>query len=148
MNKKILAFVYNGKKFLSLRNNPQDPKHGGDFWFTVTGSIENGENEKDAIKREVKEETNLGVTDLFDLNWGSVYIWNNEEFNEKNHIVFVKEGTIRLNKENVDYEWLELAEFVRRIKWGLDKKELVNVLRAGLKKELFFKKPKIEDFRK
>ena len=148
MNKKILAFVCNGKKFLALRNNPKDPKHGGDFWFTVTGSIENGENETKAIRREIKEETNLEVIEIFDLNWGSVYGWNNKEFNEKNYIAFVKEGSIKLNNEHIDYEWLGLDDFIRRIKWGLDKKELLNVLRVGLKKELFFKKPKIDDFRK
>jgi len=148
MNKKILAFVCNGKKFLALRNNAKDPKHGGDFWFTVTGSIENGENEIKAIKREMKEETNLEATDIFDLNWGSVYIWNGKEFNEKNYIAFVKEGMVKMNKEHVDYEWLELKDFVSRIKWGLDKKELMEVLKAGLKKELLFKQPKIDDFRK
>lgn len=75
MNKKILAFVCDGKRFLALRNNSQDPSHGGDFWFTVTGSIEKDENEKGAIKREVKEETDLDVKGVLDLNWGSIYSW-------------------------------------------------------------------------
>jgi len=148
MNKKILAFVCDGKKFLALRNNSQDLKHGGDFWFTVTGSVENGENEISAVKREIKEETNLEVINMLDLKWGSVYVWDNKEFNEKNYIAFVKGGSIKLNNENIDYEWLELGDFVKKIKWDLDKKELMKVLIAGLKKEIFFKKLKIDDFRK
>jgi len=64
MNKKILVFVCDGKKFLILRNNPKDPAHGGDYWFTVTGSMEKNESKKEAIKREIKEETNLDVKEI------------------------------------------------------------------------------------
>ena len=61
MNKKVLAFVCDGKNFLALRNNPKDPAHGGDFWFTVTGSLKKGETETQAVIREVKEETGMAA---------------------------------------------------------------------------------------
>ena len=51
MNKKILVLVHNGEKFLLLRNNSEDLAHGGDYWFTVTGSIETNEYPEDAIRR-------------------------------------------------------------------------------------------------
>ena len=54
MNKKILAFICDGEKFLLLRNNSRDLTHGGDYWFTVTGSVESDESIEDAVKREVK----------------------------------------------------------------------------------------------
>ena len=35
MYKKILSFIVNeNNKLLLLRNNPEDPKHGGDIWYT------------------------------------------------------------------------------------------------------------------
>lgn len=148
MNRKILAFVYDGNKFLALRNNPEDLSHGGDFWFTITGSIKKGETEVEAIKREVKEETNLVVTEIFDLNWGSIYSWQNEDHQEKNYIALVDKGDIVLSKEHEGFEWLELEDFVNRIKWGLDKSELMAVLSKAIRKELFFKRPKFDDFRK
>ena len=38
------------KKFLLLRNNPKDPSHGGDYWFTVTGSVEADESIENAVR--------------------------------------------------------------------------------------------------
>ncbi|MEM4230668.1 MAG: NUDIX domain-containing protein [Candidatus Pacearchaeota archaeon] len=148
MNKKILAFVCDGEKFLLLRNNSEDPSHGGDCWFTVTGSVESGESVLDAVKREVKEETNLDAAEIFDLKWGSIYSWGGEVHSENNFLVFVKKGKIILNEEHVDFEWLNLDDFIEKINWGLNKEELKNVLQKAIKKESFFKKEKIDDFRK
>lgn len=144
MNKKILVFVYDGRKFLALRNNSKDSSHGGDFWFTVTGSINKGEDIKEAIKREIKEEINLNVKELFDLKWGSVYSWGDKYYLEKNFIAFVNNGIVKLNEEHTECEWLNLDDFIKKIKWDLDKKELKKVLELGVKKQLFFKKEKIE----
>jgi hypothetical protein len=62
--------------------------------------------------------------------------------------VFIKKGKIILNEEHADFEWLNLDDFVKRINWDLNKNELKNVLQKAIKKELFFKKEKIDDFRK
>ena len=148
MNKKILAFVCGGKEFLLLRNNSKDPSHGGDFWFTVTGSVEQGETIEDAVRREVKEETNLNVAEIFDLKWGSVYSWSGEDHSENNFLVFVKKEKVLLNEEHVDSEWLNLNDFIKRINWDLNKEELKQVLLKAIKRDLFFKKEKIDDFRK
>jgi hypothetical protein len=48
----------------------------------------------------------------------------------------------------VDFEWLNLEEFIEKIKWDLNKEELRKVLQKAIRKELFFKKEKIDDFRK
>lgn len=148
MNKKILAFVCDGKKFLLLRNNSKNPSHGGDYWFTVTGSVEAGESTEDAVRREVKEETNLDVAEIFDLKWGSVYSWGGEDHSENNFIAFVKKGEVILNEEHVDSEWLNLDNFIEKINWDLNKEELKRVLQKAIKRELFFNKEKVDDFRK
>jgi len=148
MNKKILAFVCDGEKFLLLRNNSKDPAHGGDYWFTVTGSVEAGESIENAFKREVKEETNLEVFEIFYLKWGSVYSWGGKDHSENNFLTFVKQGEVVLNEEHVDSEWLNLDNFIEKINWDLNKDELKKVLQKAVKRELFFKKEKIDDFRK
>ena len=65
-----------------------------------------------------------------------------------NFFVFVNNGEIILNEEHVDSEWLSLDEFIERIKWEDDKELLKIVLEKAIKRELFFKKEKIDDFRK
>ena len=144
MNKKILAFVFNGEKFLLLRNNPKDPVHGGDYWFITTGSVEANESLEEAIRREIKEETNLDVSEIFNLNWGSVYSWGGEDYSENNFLAFVKKEKITLNEEHINFEWLNLGDFIKKIRWDLNKEELKKVLQKAVKKELFFKKKKIE----
>ena len=148
MNKKILAFVYDGERFLLLRNNSEDPAHGGDYWFTVTGSIESEESIEEAVKREVKEETNLDISEIFNLKWGSIYSWGGEDHKEQNFLVFVNKDKLKLNEENTDFRWLELRDFVNKLNWGLNREELRKVLQKAVKRELFFRKEKIDDFRK
>ena len=144
----MLAFVCDGKEFLLLRNNSKDPSHGGDFWFTVTGSVEVEESIEDAVRREIKEETNLNVSEILDLKWGSVYSWGGEDHSENNFLAFVKKEKVVLNEEYVDSEWLNLNDFIKKINWDLNKEELKKVLGKAMNKELYFKKEKIDDFRK
>lgn len=148
MKKKILAFIFNGDNFLTLRNNSKDPKHGGDFWFTVTGSLDNDETDEQAVKREVKEETGLEVFDTLFLNCYSIYSWNGQDYQEKNFIAFVNSGPIRLNEEHIESKWLNIQNFINSINWKLDKNELKKVLINAINKKIFFEKLKIWDFRK
>lgn len=147
MNKKILAFIYFRKKFLILRNNSQNPSRGGDYWFTVTGSVEKNENEIEAVKREVKEETNLDVGEIINLNWASIYSLGEKDNREKNFLAFAKKGRIILNEEHIDFEWLELDDFVEKINWDSDKGILKKVLEKALKREVLFKKEEVDDLR-
>lgn len=149
-NKKILAFITDGKRMLSFLHNGNDPEHGGWFWFTVTGSIEEGETPEQAAAREIKEETNIDINDVFDLNWGSIYNWFDKEHEERNLIVFVNDlHNIKLDmREVVDYKWTDLDEFVDLIRWDGDKELLKNILEKGIKKEKYFTKLNLVDYRK
>ncbi len=142
MNKKILVFVFDGKEFLILHSKPH-PKHGNGGWFTITGSVEAGESSIDAVKREIKEETNLKTPEILDLKWGSRYSWGGEDNLENNFFALVKRDKIVLNEEHDDFEWIGLEEFIKKINWDSDKEELKNVLQRAIKRELFFKKEKI-----
>ena len=116
MNKKVLAFIYNEKKrkFLILKTGDSNEElHGPSEWYTVTGSVEKGESHENAVKREVKEETNLEVKEVYPLQWGCIYEWQGEEHEELYFIAFADSENVKLdNIEVINYKWLDLDEFV------------------------------------
>jgi len=139
MIKKILAFIYNKekKKWLIVKTKEDAPKtHGKSNWFTVTGNVEQGETNEEAVKREVKEETGLQVEETYDLKCGSIYTWQGEVCEEVNYLAFVKEGKIILNEEHEAYEWFSVGDFSKKIDWTLNKKELEGILEEGVKKKI------------
>ena len=143
--KKILSFIVNeDQQFLILRNNPEDPIHGGDFWYTVTGGFDPGETDGFAVaKREIYEETSLLVKEILYLNW--IFKYNNQGIDcvEYVYISFVDKKDIVLNEENINYKWCSINEFLEEIKWYYDKDILKEVLMKAIKKEVYFKTEKI-----
>lgn len=152
MKRKILSFVVNAGKFLALEmtKHPDHAPEGG--WFVVTGGVEENESYEDAVVREIFEETGLSIEEIIPLNWGSIYEWNYNKIKnvceEHNFLSFVKSGKIILNEEHLGYEWLDLDEFIERIKWDDDKELLKEVLERAMKKEKYFDKINLEDYRR
>ena len=133
--KKILTFIVNkNNKLLLLHNNPIDPIHGGDIWYTVTGGVEEYDKSlEDAVKREVKEETSLDVTFTKYLNINYNYVnRRNIECNEYIFISKVDDGNIILNEESIGYKWLDINDYFNEIYWYYDKKELKKILDKAL----------------
>ena len=133
--KKILTFIVNkNNKLLLLHNNPEDPIHGGDIWYTVTGGVEEYDKSlEDAVKREVKEETSLDVTFTKYLNINYNYVnRRNIECNEYIFISKVDDGNIILNEESIGYKWLDINDYFNEIYWYYDKKELKKILDKAL----------------
>ena len=147
MKQKILSFVVYNKKFLALRNNPH-PKHGGDFWFVVTGEVEEGEKQIDSVRREIIEETALICKEILPLNWGSIYNWRGNVYKELNFVSFVDSKKVKLNEEHLEFEWLNLDDFIKKIRWDDDKMLLKRVLKEALNKKQYFKEQEIKDYRK
>ena len=152
MKRKILTFVVNEGKLLALEmtKHPEHAPEGG--WFVVTGGVEENESSENAVAREVLEETGLEIEDIIPLNWGSVYEWDYNGVKniceEINFLSFVKSGEITLNEEHSQYEWLNLDEFIKKINWDDDKELLKKVLEKALKKEKYFEKITIKDYRR
>lgn len=135
IRKKVMVFAVNWESgeplWLALRNNPH-PRHGGDKWFVVTGSVEGGETLEVAAKRELQEETGLVTDGLIKLinvhhNYHSKF-HPGVEFDEQGYLAVVGSKTIKLNIEHVDYKWLSLVEFIDIILWKGDKSKLKGVL--------------------
>jgi ADP-ribose pyrophosphatase YjhB (NUDIX family) len=73
-----------------------------------------GESLHDALKREIREETNLELIQAEFLCYQE-FIFD-ESFYEKRHFIFfdficqVEEGEVQLNSEAQDYVWVDLPE--------------------------------------
>ena len=129
MRFKILAFVKSGNKYLALRNNPEDPKHGGDFWYVVTGNVEKGENLEEAVRREIMEETGLAADFIYELELTNQFEYDKQLFEEYCFLAEVSSDQVVLNNENIDYQWLSPDDFIRKIQWFGNKAELKSLLK-------------------
>jgi ADP-ribose pyrophosphatase YjhB (NUDIX family) len=130
MNKKIMAIIYSEKgNFLLLRTNPE--WMGCDVWFIVTGSIEKGESEEDAVRREIKEETNLEIIKIKPTDYTCVYECpknSGKRHKERAFLVKVKEATPKLSGEHTEFKWLSKYDFIRKVDWWGGKARLREVL--------------------
>ena len=124
---KILTFIINEKsEWLLLKGSDKDPQFHKSFWYTVTGGKEEYDSSlEDTVIREVKEETDLDVEEINDLDWTFEYDSLGVHCIEHVYVSRVKDGDIILNEENIDYKWCELDEYVEMIEWlGEDKSYL------------------------
>jgi nucleoside triphosphatase len=75
------------------------------------GHIELGESLEEALRREVKEETNLEIEEIEFLCFQE-FIYD-DSFWERSHFIFfdfackMKSGEVRLNEEAEEYVWIE-----------------------------------------
>lgn len=127
---KILTFIIKEDKILLLYGNDTDPQFHESFWYTVTGGVESFDDDLlSAVKREVFEETGLITNKIIDLNVIYEYESLGEHCIEHAFISYVDIDKVKLNEENIDYLWCSLDEFIDRIKWYYDKKELYSIIK-------------------
>jgi nucleoside triphosphatase len=88
-----------------------------DLFVIPGGHIELGETMEEALKREIKEETNLDISDIHFLNvQDSVFL---KTFHKKKHFIFLNYSCrtdstdVKLNDEGQEYTWATLAEIHR-----------------------------------
>ncbi len=132
-NNKILAIIYSDKsKFLLLRTNPKTMKINE--WYVVTGGVKGDESFKEAVKREVEEETKLDILKikstglLFDYEWPK---GSGTMKHEKVFLVKVKYTEPKITAwEHLDWKWLSRADFIKKIYWyDKDKSNLKELLK-------------------
>jgi nucleoside triphosphatase len=105
------AFIINNKGELFLTKS-----HKWDGRFTVpSGHVEYGEKIEDALKREVKEETNLDIKELKFLCFGEII--NSKEFHDQTrHFVYLDfackaiNNSVVLNDEAEEYVWVNFQK--------------------------------------
>jgi phosphoglycolate phosphatase-like HAD superfamily hydrolase/ADP-ribose pyrophosphatase YjhB (NUDIX family) len=108
------ALIYNGEgKVLMVRTHKW-----GNLWGIPGGKIKTGETSLDALKREIMEETNLGLSDIrFELVQDCIH---STEFYRDAHFVLLNYtatcvgiADVRLNEEAREFVWVTLEEAMR-----------------------------------
>ena len=146
---KIFSFIVNKKtnKLLLLLGSESDPQYKKSFWYVVTGGKEEQDkNLEETVKREIKEETNLDVQEIIYLNWILKYKSLGNICTEYVYVSFVEDTDVVLNEENIDYMWCDIDEFIKLIEWSENKEFLRNVVENAIKKEIYIKEERIDQF--
>ncbi len=104
------AVILNGKdEVLLLQSNKWK-----DRWVIPGGHIEPGEDMEDALRREIREETNLAVSDIRLL--GLQQCIYDDAYFKKKHFIFIDfvcrtdESDVILNEESQSYAWAPLEK--------------------------------------
>lgn len=140
MKNKITIFIYNRKqgKFLLVSDAKHFPPNKKMITITLGG------NEKEyALERiiaEIKHKIGLTPDEIFSLNWGSVYHFKGEEFREMNYFACINSDKAEIKKENLEYWWLDIKDFIKYICWNDSRELLRRVLIKAINKELYFEK--------
>jgi 8-oxo-dGTP pyrophosphatase MutT (NUDIX family) len=100
-------------------------------WEFPKGKIEKNETKKDAVKREVREETGLKVLKIKGFKEKGHYLYN-KELKDRPGIVgqtyslfgaWVKKGKVKLGKiEHNGYKWVSFEEAYKKLTWPNQKK--------------------------
>lgn len=125
-NNKILAIIYSDKeKFLLLKTNPKHMKTN--IWYVVTGGVKKGENFKNAVIREIEEETKLKILNIKSTDVSLDYEWPKDSAifkHEKIFIVKVEHADPKITKwEHIKWKWLDKEDFLKQIDWYEENKE-------------------------
>ncbi len=123
MRTKILSFIYCRKnnKWLLLKNNGAEPIHGGEKWFTITGSVAPEDRcLEDAVARELLEEIDIAPIKIINLNIKSEYYckYDKKDCLEHYFLSIINSDKVALDiVENTDYLWVDLDEYIEKIWW-------------------------------
>lgn len=117
----VKAVVLNAEGKVLILKRPQHEKSGSGKYDLPGGSIEQGEDIKTALNREIKEETGL------EAEIGPViHAFDFEETEQKEiagkatgkgvrFLAFYKNGEVNLDgKEHASFEWLEIDEAIKK----------------------------------
>ena len=104
------ALIFNKENKVFLMTSPK----WKDKYVIPGGHIELGETIEQALKREIKEETNL---DIYDIEFVMLqeFVFE-EDFYEKRHFIFLDhicktdDNEVILNKEGSSYIWVDIDE--------------------------------------
>ena len=125
------ATIYNIKtnKVLLLQRND-----GNNVWEIPGGKRENNEDIVDALKREVKEETDLTINE-YKLVYVTPIFENHpvlKPFLNIGYLCFVENSDVIISDEHIDYKWVDVEDLSN----CLDKDIYNDLLTNGMISEL------------
>ena len=105
-------------------------------WGIISGKIDYDENPKDAVLRELVEETEFSEKEVKSIVLKPSYVYKKESFTFYNYLGFVNsEFTPILNWENTDYKWCDIGDYPQPLHFGVS----LLLKNIDLKKELYKK---------
>ena len=104
--KVVAAVIVKENKFLIARR--KEGKHLEFKWEYPGGKVDNGENEKESLKRELKEELDISVS-IDDYITESFYEYDKAKINLKAYFVKNYSGTIKLTVHD-KINWIKIDE--------------------------------------
>jgi lipoyl(octanoyl) transferase len=131
---KVLPF--DGERVLLLRRTAA----AGDFWQPVTGSIEPGETDEAAARRELLEETALTPRTLTDLSLSQSFLIDPEFFPGADQPLLTEEVSFAAAvdssdpvtleaEEHQEYGWFTFEAALQRIRWSNDRESIERLQR-------------------
>lgn len=132
----VQAFVFTINPSFMVLILKRTPERSG-YWQPVCGGIENGEEPKETVIREVFEETGItNIKEIINLDYTFTYIEpKNNILMDMRDICFAVEvgsvSDINLSNEHEEFKWCSYIEAIEYLKWehnliALDK--LANII--------------------
>ncbi|NTU66781.1 MAG: NUDIX hydrolase [Candidatus Moranbacteria bacterium] len=109
VSQKAVIFRDDGK-ILVIRRSETAPSHPL-FWDLPGGGIDFGEDARDAIIREIKEETGLNVNNVDILDVISALDYKGEFWITIGYVSEVSESEVKLSHEHDEFRWIYSEEF-------------------------------------
>ncbi len=109
-------------EYLLLKRTPE--RNG--FWQPVTGGVEEGETRKEALSREISEET--GIEKVISIIEGLDYFEFSDPNPNQEYVYGVEisplEEIVLDGKEHSEYRWCSFQEALQLLRWKENKRAL------------------------
>ena len=108
MKDAVAVVLKRGEKYLLIKR----AKHGAarDYWCPITGAVEQGETQAQAVKREAKEELGIAVRPLHKV-WEC--LTDDKEYVLHWWHALLEDDTVAINPDEVkEYRWLTYEEML------------------------------------
>ena len=105
----VSAIIVKNKSFITLKRAQLDEFGKKGSWTLPCGRIKINENPEKAVKREIKEETNINVAVLKPLG---TWMFKKEDTWRVSvcYLCKFKSGEVKLSKEHSDFSWINFSE--------------------------------------
>ena len=129
-----------GYNFLLLKRSQEKKIYPG-IWQMITGTIEPGEKTKDAVLREVMEETGLTPLKLYSVPHVNTFYFEYSDVIclSPVFLVMTDKEDIKISDEHSEYKWLNYEDAADLIHWP-DQIESLNLIYKYIKDDRLIKK--------